>query len=120
MYGMRSPPPRQHREWGSSQQQRVFERLVRDGDATMDTAHQAQWFLEGMGSFESKAELLSKLEDKCNHGLQWVHEVFSFVNSSYDIETLFLPLLKHIMTKEMARPMMVPLCKKVLRTMYSC
>jgi len=119
MYGMRSPPPRRRGEGGSSQQRRVFDKLVKDGNATMDTAHQAQRFLEGMGSFESKAELLSKLEDKRNHGLQRVRQVLSFVNSLADIETLLLPLLKHIMTEETARPMMAPLRNKVLMTIYS-
>jgi hypothetical protein len=102
----------------SSQTRRVFTKLVKDGDATMDTVHQARRFLEGMESFESKAELLSKLEDRRDYGLRRIRDLLSFVDSVDDIKLLFVPLLKHFITDETARPMYVPLRNKVLMAIY--
>lgn len=117
MFGGRGEPQR-NQTTNSSQTRRVFDKLVKDGDATMDTVHQARRFLEGIESFQSKAELLSRLEDRRYYGLRRIRDLLSFVNSTDDIKRLVVPLLKHFITDETARPMYVPLRNKVLMAIY--
>ena len=114
----RGDGPRRKQTTASSQTCRVFTKLVKDGDATMDSVYQAKRFLEGMGSFESKAELLSKLEDRRFHGLRRIRDLLSFVNSVDDIKLLFVPLFKNFITDETARPMYISLRNKVLMAVY--
>lgn len=100
------------------QKRRVFTKLIKDGDATMTTEHQARRFLEGFDTPDSKAELLGKLEDRRDHGLRRIREVLSFVCSVEGVTTLLIPLLKNLLTDETARPMYVPLRNRVLISIY--
>lgn len=44
-----------------TQDRRVFTKLLKDEDAVVSSIYQATSFIRGMGSFKSKAELLSQL-----------------------------------------------------------
>lgn len=101
-----------------SRQRGVFTKLLKDGDATMDSYHHAIRFLEGMDTFESKADLIFVLEDKRNHGLRRVRDVVSFINDIDDIDHLLVPLLQHIVNAETARPMYVPSRNRILMSIY--
>jgi hypothetical protein len=65
---------------------RVFTKLLKDKNATLSSVHQGQRFIEGMETFDSKAELLAKLQDTREMGMQRIHDVLSLTNSIRDVE----------------------------------
>jgi hypothetical protein len=81
--------------------------------------HQAKRFVEGMGTFDSKVDLLSKLDDTRDMGVQRIRDVLSFVNSTNDVEVLLIPMLQHVMNDETARPLFRPLRDKILMAIFS-
>ena len=101
-----------------SRRRRAFTKLLKDESATMRNTSEAVRFLEGMDTFESKADLLGKLEDKRDNGPRRIREVLSFVNSVRDVQDLFIPLLNNLITDETARPMFVSLRNRVLAGIY--
>lgn len=104
---------------GGDQKRRTFTKLMRDKNASVSSIHQASRFLEGMETFNSKAELLAQLQDPRNMGMHRIREVLSFVNSIRDVITLLIPLLGHIMTAETSRPIYRPLRDKLLLAIYN-
>jgi hypothetical protein len=107
------------RDSASAKKRRVFTKLVKDNEATISSIHQAKRFVEGMGTFDSKVDLLSKLDDNRDTGLQRIRDVLSFVNSTNDVETLLIPMLQHVMNDETARPLFRPLRDKILMAIFS-
>lgn len=103
----------------SDQKRRVFTKLVRDENATVSTIHQATRFLEGMESFDCKADLLAQLQDSRYSGSKRIGDVLSFINSIDDTEKLLIPLLDHMMTEETSRPVYRSLRDKTLLTIYN-
>lgn len=103
----------------SFRNRRVFTKLVKDDNANMNNLYQARRFLEGMDSFESKADLLAQLEDNRHCGLRRIRELLSFVESLQHVEEILIGLLKQIMTNETDRPMFKGLRNKVLLAVFS-
>ena len=96
----------------------VFTKLMKDSDAVMKDIRQAKRFLEGMETFDSKAELLAKLTDERELGMKRVQDLLSFTNSTEDVETLLIPLLGHALHEETSRPMFQPLRDRFLLAIY--
>jgi hypothetical protein len=96
----------------------VFTKLLKDKNAQMRDVYQAKRFIEGMETFDSKAELLAKLQDDREEGMRRVRDLLSFINSIHDVETLFIPLLRLVMTEETSRPVYRPLRDKMLLAIY--
>jgi hypothetical protein len=98
---------------------RVFTKLLKDKTATLASVHQGKRFIEGMETFDSKAELLAKLQDTREMGMQRIHDVLSLTNSIRDVEALLIPLLCQIMNEETSRPLYRPLRDKILMAVYA-
>ncbi|CAB9524123.1 NFX1-type zinc finger-containing protein 1 [Seminavis robusta] len=96
----------------------VFTKLLKDENADMRDTYHARRFLEGMETFESKAELLSELDNPRNEGKRRLRDLLSFINSSEDVEELLIPLLGHVMNQETQRPVYRPLLNKMLLEIY--
>jgi len=103
----------------SARKRGAFTKLIKDQDAQVSNLHQATRFVEGMETFDSKMELLSKLEDPRNMGMQRIRDVLSWVNSLSDVEMLLVPMLQHIMDDETARPLYRPLRDKILMAIFT-
>jgi hypothetical protein len=103
----------------SNQKRRVFTKLLKDKEATVSSIHQAKRFVEGMGTFDRKVDLLSQLEDTRYLGMQRIRDVLSFVNSTNDVETLLIPMLQQVMNDETVRPLFRPLRDKILMAIFS-
>lgn len=104
---------------GQRSQRGVFTKLMKDKNATMSDKRQAKRFLEGMDTFDSKAELLQKLHDKRENGTKRIGDVLSFINSIHDVQTLLIPLLRHVMNEETGRPVYLTLRNKILLVIFS-
>jgi hypothetical protein len=96
----------------------AFTKLLKDANATMVIERQATKFLDGFETFDSKAELLSKLDDNRDEGPRRIREVLSFINSVESVDYLLIRLLKHVITKETSRPLFARLRNKVLVNVY--
>jgi len=81
---------------------RVFTKQMKDRNALVTSIHHGKRFIEGMETFKSKAELLAKLQDTREMGMK--RDVLSLINSVEHVETLFIPLLGHVMNEETQRP----------------
>lgn len=98
---------------------RVFTKLMEDKNATLSSVHQGKRFIEDMETFDSKAELLAKLQDTREMGMQRIHDVLSRTTSIGDVEALLIPLLYQIMNEETSRPLYCPLRDKILMAVYA-
>lgn len=103
----------------SARKRGAFTKLLKDEDAQVTNAFQAKRFVEGMETFESKVELLSKLEDTRNMGMQRIRDVLSWINSSDDVEMLLIPMLQQVMNDETARPLYRLLRNKILFAVFT-
>lgn len=92
----------------------LFTKLIKDPNAQMSSFFQATRFLAGMDSYESKAELLSHLEDSRNCGLRRIREMLSFIKDETTVQMLLIEFLKHVLTDETSRPMYIQMRNKVL------
>jgi hypothetical protein len=97
---------------------RLFDKLVRDETATLSTTHQVFRFIEGMENFSSKAELIDKLDDARNCGMQRIPEILGFMDSLDDIKDILIRLLRLFLDKELSKPMYLPKRNKVLMAIY--
>lgn len=102
----------------NARRRRTFTKLLRDKDATVRDIRRAKLFVDGMDTFESKAELLAQLADKRNHGMRRIRDVLSLTNSVADVETLLVPFLGQVMTPETNSPTYRPLRDKILYAIY--
>jgi hypothetical protein len=105
-----------HADYGK---RRVFTKLLKDPSASLSDIYQARRFLEGMETFDSKAELLAVLQDDRNCGMQRISDVLSFTNSVDDVRVLLIPLLGHVMNEETSRPVYQSLRDLVLLGIYN-
>jgi hypothetical protein len=86
----------------------------------MNNVHQAERFVEGMGTFESKADMLSKLDDNRFAGGRRLQDVVSFISSrDNSINTVLVPLLDHLINDETARPLNLKLRNRILMTLFN-
>lgn len=105
---------------GDRRKRSVFTKLMKDKDAAMRDIRHAKRFLEGMETFDSKAELLAKLEDDRELGMKRVQDMLSFITSTDDVETLLIPLLGHALNEETCRPMYQPLRDRFMLAIFNC
>lgn len=104
----------QHHSW----QQRMFNKLVKDGNASFDL-RDVQPFLEGMNSFDSKPELLTILADNRNHGALRLHDCLSMISGPRCVDNILTPILSNILVKETARPLHKARRNRVINVIYS-
>ena len=103
---------------GGGNRRGVFTKLVKDKNAEMRSIHQAIRFLEGMDTYDSKAELLGVLQNNQDNGMARVRDMLSFINSAQDVETLLIGFLRHVFTEETSRPNYRPLRDNMLIAIY--
>jgi hypothetical protein len=108
-----------NRTAGGDGRRRVFTKLLKDENATLVNENQASRFLEGMETFDSKSELLAKLEDNRDEGSRRIREVLALINSAEGVEKLLIRFLKQVITEETSRPLFVTLRNKVLMQVYT-
>jgi hypothetical protein len=97
----------------------LFTKLMKNKNASLTSVHQGIRFIEGMETFDSKAELLAKLQDTREMGMQRIRDVLSFTNSVRDVEALLISLLCQVMNEETKRPVYRPLRDKILMAIYA-
>jgi AAA domain len=93
---------------------RMYTKLLKDKDAIMNNDRDAKRFMEGMATFDEKADLLLSLTDPTTFGLKRIRDILSFVGSIHNVQDLVIPLLQHIMHAECARPLNLEMRNKIL------
>ena len=99
--------------------QKMFVKLVKDSSASIRNHSEAKRFLQGMASFESKGEMLTKLTDTRNSGMERISEVLEFVGCPEDVEDLLISLLQSTLTDETSRPLYRNRRDRVLLEIYN-
>lgn len=82
-------------------QKKMLIKLAKDEDAKFRP--QVEAFLEGMFLFDSKAELLTLLEDDHNFGTRRIHDCLSMINGPDSADSILTPLLTNIINEETGR-----------------
>jgi hypothetical protein len=129
---------RQQREWGRGRggghrnkghhgrggrgqhcwQKKMLIKLVKDENAQFKP-QDVQPFLEGMSLFDSKAELLTLLEDDRNFGTRRIHDCLSMISGPVSVDTIFAPLLTNIINEETGRPLYKAPRDNVVRAVFA-
>jgi hypothetical protein len=103
----------------NSRGRRVFTKLVKDESATMDNKNSVFLFIDGMDSYESKAELLAVLDDNRNCGGKRLKQALSMIGSVEDVNTILVPILLNVINPENGRPLYKMLRNRILTIIYS-
>lgn len=106
---------------GGGTGRRVFDKLLKDENASVRSFNDACRFLDGMESFDAanKPNLLMKLDDNRGQGPRRIVEILSYIDSIQRVQDLLLRLLFHVMTEETGRPLYRPLRNRVLILIFS-
>eukprot|EP00804_Cyclotella_cryptica_P021863 CCRYP_000836-RA/>CCRYP_000836-RA protein AED:0.40 eAED:0.12 QI:0/0/0/0.5/1/1/6/0/1669 len=96
----------------------MLTKLVKDEDAKFKP-QDVHAFLEGMYLFESKAELLTLLEDDRNFGTKRIHDCLSMISGPGSVDTIVAPLLMNIINEETGRPLYKAPRDNVVRAVFA-
>ena len=97
----------------------MFMKLIKDERATLENKRQVYRFIDGMESYESKAELLGILDDKRNLGSKRIRQALSMMDKGDDVDTILRPILLNVNNEETGRPLYKPLRNRILNTIYT-
>lgn len=93
-------------------------KLMKDKDAELRNSFEAVRFVEGMATYECKAELLSVLDDERLLGSQRLRDVISLISSAHDVELILVPMLQILVNEETMRPLYQSLRNRILMILF--
>jgi len=99
-------------------QQHLFTRLIASREMRIYSLNDAQRFIQEMVRFDSKVDLLAKLDDDRMFGKERIRESLSCIKSNEDIEHILVPFLQVIMNEETLQPLYEPLRNRVLMMIF--
>ena len=97
---------------------RVFTKLVKDENATLDNKHAVYLFIDGMDSYDSKADLLAVLDDNRNCGELRIKQALSMMEAPEDVNTILVPILRNAINSETGRLLTKMMRNRILTIIY--
>lgn len=97
---------------------RTFTKFIKDANVEMKTTFQAKRFIDGMLSYESKAELLSVLDDTRYEGHRRLRDIIGYVSID-NVDSILIPLLRSVVNEETNRPLNKSLRNRVLMIIFT-
>lgn len=98
---------------------RMFTKLIKDEDAIMRDKGDVLKFIQGMNSYENKAELLTILDDKRDLGLKRINDCLSMLDNIVDVDSILVPIILNVVNDSTRRPLYRRMLNRVIASIYN-
>jgi hypothetical protein len=92
--------------------------LLENQDARILNTDDARRFITALVNFDRKVELLARLDDGRKFGRDRIREALGCIETSDDVENIFIPLIQVILNEETMKPLFEPLRNRILMTLF--
>jgi hypothetical protein len=96
----------------------VLIRLIESQETRILNPHDVQRFVNEMVNFDSKIDLLARLDDDRKFGRDRMREALSCIKTNSDVENIFIPILQFILDEETLQPLYEPLRNRILMFLF--
>jgi hypothetical protein len=92
--------------------------LLENQEARILNTDVARRFINEMVNFDSKVDLLARLDDGRKFGRDRIREALSCMETSDDVEKILIPLIQVILNEETLKPLYEPLRNRILMSLF--